>query len=216
MLWDTHRFDINSNQWVKQAYENKKYAFAADYLRLYALYHYGGIYLDSDVEVLKSFNDLLNLPYFMGVDSQSKIEAAIIGAESHSKWIADCLEYYKMKNFVSPDGMFDMKTLPVIMEECILKNRKIKYIDSISSFDMKEDVSVCLFPFDYFCSKRHDTGQIRSTERTYSIHHFAMSWKSKKMHVLTKIKRIFVRLFGERFYLFIMEVFQLEKLKRCE
>lgn len=63
MLWDGNRFDLNSSSWVAQAFA-KKYAFAADYIRMYALYHYGGIYLDSDVEVLKSFDELLTLPLF--------------------------------------------------------------------------------------------------------------------------------------------------------
>ena len=66
MLWDMNRFDIHSVPWVEQACAAKKWAFAADYIRLYALYNYGGIYLDSDVEVLKSFDDLLELPYFFG------------------------------------------------------------------------------------------------------------------------------------------------------
>lgn len=61
MIWDLSRFDINSIVWTKQAYEKKKYAFASDYIRFYALYNYGGIYLDSDVEILRSFNDFLNL-----------------------------------------------------------------------------------------------------------------------------------------------------------
>ena len=68
VLWDTQRFDLNSSLWVKQAFEKKKYAFAADYIRFYALFHIGGIYLDSDVEVLKSFDDLLDLPYFIGAE----------------------------------------------------------------------------------------------------------------------------------------------------
>jgi mannosyltransferase OCH1-like enzyme len=66
MWWNFERFDKNSSLWVKQAFESKKYAFAADYIRLHALYNYGGIYLDTDVEVLKSFDDLLDLPYFIG------------------------------------------------------------------------------------------------------------------------------------------------------
>ena len=80
MLWDTQRFDMNSSQWVRQAFECKKYAFAADYIRFYALYHHGGIYLDSDVEVLKSFDDLLDLPYFVGAEKAQTPEAAIMGA----------------------------------------------------------------------------------------------------------------------------------------
>ena len=61
MKWDFNRFDKQSSKWVAQAFDNKKYAFAADYIRLYALYNYGGIYLDMDVEVLKSYNPFLCL-----------------------------------------------------------------------------------------------------------------------------------------------------------
>ena len=76
-VWDTKRFDINSTIWTKQAFEANKYAFAADYIRLFALYNYGGIYLDSDVLVYKSFDPLLNLPYFIGHDQICAFEAAV-------------------------------------------------------------------------------------------------------------------------------------------
>lgn len=78
MLWDTKRFNLDESIWVKQAFTKKKYAFAADYIRFYALYNYGGIYLDSDVEVLKNFDDLLQFPYFMGTEKAGTIEAAIL------------------------------------------------------------------------------------------------------------------------------------------
>ena len=99
VLWDKNKFDINSHIWVKQAYESRKFAFAADYIRLYALYYYGGIYLDTDVEVLTSFDNLLNRNYFIGLDSQSKLEAAIIGSEAKSDWILACLKYYDNRKF---------------------------------------------------------------------------------------------------------------------
>lgn len=94
-LWDSKRFDIESSMWVKEAYEMKKYAFCADYIRLYALYNYGGIYLDSDVEVLKSYTDLLDLPYFMGLESKGIIEAATIGAEKGCPIIKDLMAHYE-------------------------------------------------------------------------------------------------------------------------
>ena len=80
-LWDTKRFDLSTSVWVTEAYDKKKYAFCADYIRMYALFNYGGVYLDSDVEVLRSFNDLLTLPYFIGYESKQYFEAAVIGAE---------------------------------------------------------------------------------------------------------------------------------------
>ena len=79
VLWDTKRFDLDAVPWVKQAFEAKKYAFAADSIRFYALYNYGGIYLDSDVEVLRSFDPLLDLPYFAGAETAGTIEAAVLG-----------------------------------------------------------------------------------------------------------------------------------------
>ena len=87
ILWDTKRIDINSNLWLKQAFETKKYAFAADYIRFYALYHYGGIYLDADVEVLRSFDGLLNRHEFVGEEASGDIEAAVMGVEKNISWV---------------------------------------------------------------------------------------------------------------------------------
>ena len=70
VLWDLERFDIKTSQWVKEAFEARKYAFAADYIRLYAVYNYGGIYMDMDVEVVRPFDDLLASPYILGLESE--------------------------------------------------------------------------------------------------------------------------------------------------
>ena len=94
-LWDTKRFDIDSTRWTRQAFDAKKYAFAADYIRLYALYNYGGIYLDSDVLVYKSLDPLLSLPYFVGHDQAGCFEAAVIGCEPGCQWIKDILDSYE-------------------------------------------------------------------------------------------------------------------------
>ena len=112
--WDRKRFDIESVPYVKEAYEAKKYAFCADYIRIYALYHYGGIYLDSDVMVYKSFEPFLNLHSFSSVEFHSYflyahisnkqerlvgIEAAVLGAEKGASWLKDVLEYYNGRHF---------------------------------------------------------------------------------------------------------------------
>ena len=213
VLWDKNKFDINSHIWVKQAYESRKFAFAADYIRLYALYYYGGIYLDTDVEVLKSCDNLLNRNYFIGLDSQSKLEAAIIGSEAKSDWILACLKYYDNRKFYGDKNILDMKTLPLIMEEMMVKNGiVIKKYDNYSSEIICDNV-ISVFPFDFFCSKRHDTGKICITENTYSIHHFAMSWQSPISKILTCYKRIFVKLFGSDFTNVLIRVFNLKSLK---
>ena len=73
VLWDLERFDIKTSQWVKEAFEARKYAFAADYIRLYAVYNYGGIYMDMDVEVVRPFDDLLASPYILGLESEKGV-----------------------------------------------------------------------------------------------------------------------------------------------
>ena len=129
ILWDTKRFDLESVPWVKQAFEAKKYAFAADYIRFYALYNYGGIYLDSDVEVLRSFDPLLELPYFAGAETSGTIEAAVLGAEKGCDWIKQCLDYYQGRNFIRQDGSCDIRMLPEIMQEQIPKLKPIIPVD---------------------------------------------------------------------------------------
>ena len=100
VLWDLERFDIKTSQWVKEAFEARKYAFAADYIRLYAVYNYGGIYMDMDVEVVRPFDDLLASPYILGLESEKGVEAGVFGAERYSLfWLTckvPCLSYPKI------------------------------------------------------------------------------------------------------------------------
>lgn len=187
MLWDAKRFDVNSVPWVKQACEAKKWAFAADYIRLYALYNYGGIYLDSDVEVLKSFSDLLELPNFFGrehtpdrIENQNSIEAATMGCEKGNEFIGACLNYYQNRQFTNADGSFSPETLPTIMA------RVQKSFENLN-----------VFPMDYFSPKNTRTLVVEKTVNTYSVHHFNGSWHSiaQQKHVALRTK--LCKRFGE-------------------
>lgn len=181
VLWDRDRFDINSTLWTKQAFEAKKYAFAADYIRLYAVYNYGGIYMDMDVEVLKSFNGLLNSPYILGIETEQGIEAGIFGAEKHTPFLKDCLNYYDNRSFILQDGTHDKKVLPKIMYETLslhhlIKNRKKIEIENSPN-------TIYVFSPDFLTAKSYETGKIHITKNTYTIHHFAGSWFSKKERI---------------------------------
>ena len=104
ILWDTKRFNIHEVPWVEQAFNTKKYAFAADYIRLYALYHHGGIYLDSDVEILKSLDNFLELPYFVGAETSGTIEEPKkVVTGSNAAWIImkDEISYVKTEVMIS-------------------------------------------------------------------------------------------------------------------
>lgn len=185
--WNENSFDINSNFYVKEAYESRKFAFVTDYVRLYALYTEGGIYMDTDVEVLKNLDPFLDLPAFSGFEDNVHIPTGIMAAEKGSVWAGWQLKYYDDRHFLLPDGTLDLTTnveiIGRLMEEkgFILRNGLYNFQNIIT-----------IFPRDYFCSKSHTTGKIELTQNTYTIHHFAGSWKSTS----DRLKRRIVHLIG--------------------
>ena len=179
VLWDTNRFDVNMTPWTKKAFEMKKYAFVADYIRLYAVYNYGGIYLDSDVEVIKSFDDLLHLPYFTGIEAgPDGIELAAFGAEKGTVWLKDMMEYYEGRDF--PDSFEEafFMPMPATMGRLIRKKYYWILIKTPEEFD-PDPSCICLLPTDWFCAHPADKEnglRYFVTQNTHSIHHFANSW----------------------------------------
>jgi len=186
-LWDLNRFDTDSSIWVKEAVACRKYAFAADYIRLYALYNYGGIYLDSDVEVLHNFDDLISLPYFVGKEnSRHGIEAAVIGAVKGCEWIGRCLAYYEGRHFITDRKSLSMNVLPEIMTHILTPEYTFKDISSVNEFHTSDKI-ICRFPVDYFSPKSYVTKKITITRNTRTIHHFAGSWQKLWKKALLRI-----------------------------
>jgi hypothetical protein len=176
ILWDTNRFDVNIIRWVKEAYETKRYAFAADYIRLFAVYNYGGIYLDTDVEVIKPFDPLLNNSCMLAYenDRTKLIEAGCFGAEKGFWFIKNCLDYYNGRRFVKVNQIDDTVVLPRIMKT-IYNHSHIETIAFYSS--------------SYFTVKNFMTGELSIKKETHAIHHFAGSWLTdteKRYHVSKK------------------------------
>ena len=181
ILWDLNRFDLNRSLWVKQAFEAKKYAFAADYIRLYAVYNYGGIYMDMDVEVIKSFNDLLRNDYILGYEAAKGLEAGVFGAPKKAPWVKEVLEYYTSKEFALPNGLYNDTPLPIMHYEVL-------------NADYITNKKIVPLPTDFLTAKSYKTGKITITPNTYTIHHFAGSWKSWD----EKMKIIIARIIGTK------------------
>jgi mannosyltransferase OCH1-like enzyme len=172
VLWDEKRFDIDYNQFTKEAYECKKFAFVSDYVRLFALYYYGGVYLDTDVEVIKNINPFLRFSAFSGFENPLFLQSGVIGAKERHPWIYRFLEYYKDKSFYNKNGTMDLTAnvrymTPISVNEYGLKTGNGYQI-------LKEDVHI--FPTEYFCPMIWETREIILTENTHAIHHFAASW----------------------------------------
>ena len=147
-LWNEDTFDINSVLYVKEAYQARKFAFVTDYVRLYAIYNYGGIYMDTDVEVIKNLDDLLNYPAFSGFESDKDIPTGIMASEQYGEWAKEQLGYYAGRHFLLDDGTSDLTSNVQI----------ISRIMSSNGFVLKNSYQVyknCMhiFPKDFFCPK---------------------------------------------------------------
>lgn len=177
--WSFKNFNKSESIWVSQAFEMKKYAFAADYIRLYALYNYGGIYLDMDVEIVKPIDEFLVLDTILGYENGTScgLEVAAFGVIKHSPWIKSCLDYYNTRKFINEDGSLNTQPMPGVIKRCLERNNIV--IKSVSNLVEAKKVginTIPIFPFDYFSPKNHVTGKIKKTKNTYMIHHFSGSW----------------------------------------
>lgn len=188
-LWDFNRFPKGKSAWVDQAFEARKYAFAADYIRAYALYHHGGIYLDSDVEVLKNFDDFLRLPYMLGLESDSgKIEAAVMGAEKGNQIFKALLDFYDSNNFIKEDGTMDILPLPSRLDSLMNEIASREIIDDISKFG--NDNKFYVFTSDFFSPIHIINLKLEISDKTVAIHHFAATWKSPYHRFKKRIQKI--------------------------
>lgn len=191
--WDFNRFDIDSSIWVKEAFANKKYAFAADYIRMYALFTMGGIYLDMDVEILRPFDDLLHLDYFLCYEnSETNVpEVAAFGASKECAWVKKILEHYKEQHFVKSDGTLENTPLPKVAKN-ILVNNGYHFIDiqSPSYYNTLKNPQIGILPCYYFSPKSYATGDINISKNTYTIHHFSGSWQPWEIRLENKIWRM--------------------------
>lgn len=199
IIWDTKRFDVNSVRWTREAFSAKKYAFAADYIRFYALYNYGGIYLDSDVEVVESFDEFLENKCFFGFEYTAMPEAAVIGCEKGLNWCKRALSFYEKRSFVNQDGSYNQIIAPLVLKYAFESEYKLPLIDEnkiISYSDIK------IYPFDYFSPKNGFTGKVLKSINTHTIHHFNSAWLKKglKTSLKRKIHLLLIAVLGKKNY----------------
>lgn len=191
-LWNEDNFDITSNQYVKEAYEARKFAFVTDYVRLYALNTEGGIYMDTDVEVLKPFDSLLHLSGFIGFEGTKSIliGTGTIACQPDGVWVKELIQEYDGARFKLPDGSYDMTPNPVRITKIMVKNGLVQNGQEQDYKDMH------IFPTEYFCP-RQTTGEFFLTDKTYCDHHFMGSWHEKrKTSVVQRLlgQKVFTRL----------------------
>lgn len=172
--WNESNFDINQNTYCREAYEAKKWAFVTDYVRLKVLYEYGGFYMDTDVEVVKSLDSLRSFDALSGYESETHIPTGTIGACRDNEWIDMLLKDYEGRHFLLNDGSYDLTTNVVRITELTARTYNLYFNGQKIVFGE----NMVLLPFEYLCAKSLDDGKIYQTDNTYTIHHFKGSWLS--------------------------------------
>lgn len=205
--WSTKNFDVHAVPYVKEAFEARKWAFAADYIRMYALYTEGGIYLDSDVKILKPFDIFLDNSFFSSMEyhpiqiekdgsaqyidpdghriadkyiSGIQIQAAVMGAEKGCPFVGEVLDWYKDKHFLREDGTLATDVLSPYIYARIAEKHGFVYKD----IDQQLDGRIRIYPSEIFAGNKHEV-----TPRSHAIHYCAHSWHPTVMEKLKKILR---------------------------
>lgn len=170
-LWNEDNFDVGQVEYVKEAYEAKKYAFVSDYVRLYVLEREGGVYFDTDVEVLRSFEDLLEYKAFGGFEGSKHLPlgTCVLATEAHGVWVSEQLDYYRDRHFLNEDGTMDFTTN---VQFITAKMRDQGFVQNGMEQDFKD---LHVFPVDYFCPMQ-TTGEFFLTKNTYSNHLGMGTW----------------------------------------
>ncbi len=195
--WNESNFDIHCMPFVEQAIESKKYAFASDVARLMVVYENGGLYFDTDVEVVRNFDDLLENKAFLGFENNEYVASGLgFGSEADVEFFKRHIDAYRNEVFIKEDGSFNMLGCPrvatkLLVEMGLVQNGQEQLVDGIK-----------IFPTDYFNPYDSITGKLNKTSNTYSIHWYDASW-SENSPLKRKLSRLIHRIFGKNILSYI-------------
>jgi len=169
-IWNENNYDVEKNKYMQQAYKAKKYAFVSDCMRLDIIYEYGGIYLDTDVELLKNLDELLYYPAYFGLGLHHGVNTGLgFGSIPKHNLIKEMRDVYDDVSFIRNDGQYNRITCDFYQTEVL----KWYGFSGGNNYHIIENTAI--FPTEYFCPKNTGFGIMKITENCYSIHHFGMS-----------------------------------------
>lgn len=200
--WNESNFDVNIIPYTAEAYKAKKYAFVSDYARFWILYKYGGLYFDTDVEVIKNMDDIIAKGPFMGCENEAKAGATPaqlgvapglgLGVNPGLGLYGEILNWYNTHHFITWTGVIEKNVVDITTE--ILNKNGIEILDD----GVLKSSGILIYPKEYFCPKDYITGEMNITDKTKSIHHYSATWVSNKRtfvdKVIKRLKFILIRI----------------------
>lgn len=214
--WNEANYNIyTAPRYVREAYEAKKWAFMTDYVRLQVIYENGGIYMDTDVEVKRNLDELLQWNAYFGFEDGIHIATGLgFGAERNAPILKELMETYTGMPFVLPDGSYNTIPCPQINTEVFIRH-------GMTQDNTRQILSgnVLILPTICLCPKDYHTGLIQRSRKTYSIHHYDASWYSEEERIKWKAYQKQERINRLKImrYHFLVKCFgadQYEKLKK--
>ena len=173
MEWNESNYDISKNRYMKEAYDAKKWGFVPDYARLDIVYTNGGIYLDTDVEIIRNLDSLLADDAFMGFEDGKFVALGLgFGATKGNEHIKKMRNVYGGVSFINPDGSFNTLPSPHYTTD-YLSDKGLKQNNTFQKIE-----GIAIYPKEYFCPRDYYTGAMSLTENSYTIHHYNASWLS--------------------------------------
>ncbi len=192
--WNEDNFDVNIIPYTREAYALKKYAFVSDYARFYILYHYGGLYFDTDVEVIRPMEDILARGAFMGIEQDASLVGVApglgLGASSGLEVYREILSYYECLHYVDAEGC------PLPGTVVSHTTRLLQQHGFILENTLQQIAGVWIYPNDYFNPLEDATGKLNITKNTRSIHWYSKTWMDNYGPVRTWVTRWVHRIFG--------------------
>ena len=179
--WNEDNFPVDRFLYAREAYEARKWAFVSDVARLYALVNQGGVYMDTDVEVVAPLDEFLSLKAFSGFETESSVPTGIMACEKGHIFFQQLLREYEKDHFIDLNGNYNLTTNVSRITNACVKN------GLILNNKKQEICGLTLFPKDYFCPLNHTNGELRITNNTHTIHWFAGSWKSESEREIHQI-----------------------------
>lgn len=173
-LWNEKTIDLHQSKFAEEAYLKKKYAFVSDYVRAKVLYEYGGLYFDTDFELLKPIDDLIEFSNFLGFETQTHLGTAIMAFEAHHYVMKQFLAYYEKHSFLDSKGRMDNTANVTVLTDLLIPlglktNRERQHIKDIE-----------IYPRDYFYPKRLKKNVFSLTVNTVGVHRCQNSWMTEK------------------------------------
>lgn len=191
--WNEDNFEVDKYPYARYCLNNQKYAFLSDFVRLVVVAEYGGIYFDTDVELIKKPDSLLKYEAFFGFENNEYIASGLgFGAENGHATVLKMIEEYDSLNI--GNEVFELKGCPILNTSALVKM-------GLKQNGKEQEVSGAhIFPAEYFNPFEDATGLLRSTDNTISIHWYAKSWMSRKRVLRSKLTRPLHRLLGTDFF----------------